>query len=546
MKLSSHMLKYLELNGVEYAFGITAGTCGSLWDSINDTSIKPIITKNEAGAVYSATNYADISNKLGLAMLAGGVGINNAINGIADASRRKLPIIIISGYVNRWQIGRGAIQELDTTDIVKPITKYSNKVLREEDVMSELKRAMEIALTPPYGPVHLAIPMDLQLVDMDICMPNVIDRNMLNKNPSFLNNKDTIDNIVDTINNIDKGIIFIGRGCKNISKELRELSEKTGWKIITTAEGKGIISTDFKNNLGAYGFSGTDLATKYVEESGAGCILILGTSLGESATRNYNEILIQNRKVIHIDWDCNELNKVFKANIELEANLDVCIPEILQLCSKKDNKENIKGEFNEPYKCEHSGLSTRLVLENIENIMSDKYHVQSDIGEYMNFVFKYLPIHENTGFGISLNYGAMGTAIGGSIGLALANKGIKTVIVAGDGSFFMNGTEILTAKEYNLDIVYLIINNAMLGYVEHGQNYIYKRKTDHLTQQRVSIRDIVLAMGIQAVSVKTIDELLNTKDLINKTRGPLVIELITDGSESPAVADRFKALNNAK
>lgn len=554
MKLSTCITKSLELNGVEYVFGISAGTCSSLWDSLNDTNIKPIITKNEAGALYSATNYADASEKLGVSILGGAVGLNNAINGIADASRRKLPVLIISGYVNRHQIGKGAIQELNTEYIVKPITKSSMTVINPTDVLMAVKDAIEIALTPPYGPVHISIPIDVQMslvpdiLAKEFISSSYVDKSHLLYKESLNYTKQSLFDAVDLINASQTGLILVGRGCTNLGAYVMALSKKLGWPIVTTPEGKGIIPTSFKNNLGSYGFSGSDIGVNYIENEKIDCVLILGTSLGESATRNYNDVLIKGRKVIHIDWDKNELNKVFAVDLAIIYSLKEALILLRSDCFKKNNVCTIDNSvLNAPYitGC-HTGLSTRLFLEKLPELLPEKYHLLSDVGEYMNFVFKYLPIPEISKFNISLNYGAMGVAIGGAIGTALANKSSKIAVVVGDGAFFMNGSEILVAKEYNLPIIYFVINNSMLGYVEHGHRYLFGRPLNGLVQERVSVKAIAEAMGIKSIAISNLEELDTYKNLIKSTVVPLVVELITDGSEAPAVADRFKSLNNEK
>lgn len=151
MNIAEAVLKYLRNVGVDCIFGIPAGIIGPIYDALIDVDIKPIITKNEAGAAYMAARYASNSGKLAVCAGAGAVGVGNMMNGIADAMRAKAPLLVITGYVNRWQIGKGAIQEMDAQDIVRPITKYSNTVMNEADVLAELDKAVRIALTPLAG-----------------------------------------------------------------------------------------------------------------------------------------------------------------------------------------------------------------------------------------------------------------------------------------------------------------------------------------------------------------------------------------------------------
>lgn len=539
MRVADYIVKYLENNNVKNIYGIPAGTIGALYDALEDTKIQLIITKNEAAATYSATRYASISHKLGVCCFAGGVGLNNGINGIAEASRSKVPILIVSGYVNRWQIGKGAIQELNTEMITASITKYSKTILKNEEVELELKKAIKIALTPPYGPVHISIPIDMQIAAFEGDKSSM--KLPIIEEIEYENSK--LSSACELINNSNAGVIMVGKGARGLTEQIKKLSTKLKWPIITTPEGKGIINSDFKLNLGNYGFCSSDYASEFIENTKVDCLLILGSSLSESATRNFNDVLIKNKKVIHIDWDKNELNKVFKADVAVYHDLHKALPLLLNDVLEKDNDFS-KPEINKPYVCNHTGLSTRLFLEKVVDIVPENTYFISDIGEYMNFVFKYLPLKESMDFDISLNYGAMGSGVTGVMGAYAADPSRPYSVIVGDGSFFMNGIEVLTAKEYKMPIIYFVINNSMLGYVEHGQKFIYSRSSEVFSYERVSIKDMVQALGIKAFQMFTIEELDDIREYLSNINEPVVVELVTDGTEKVPVADRFKALSN--
>jgi acetolactate synthase-1/2/3 large subunit len=563
MRNSDVIIKTLSERGVKCIFGISAGTVSSIFDAINDYDIEPIITKNEAGAAYAASRYAAITNKLAVCVFAGGVGINNAINGIAEAMRSKAPLLVISGYVHRWQIGKGAIQELDTKEILKPITKYSKTILDESQLVEELSRAIELAMTPPYGPVHISIPIDIQISEAKL--EDIKDENFTrisSYQSSELEAAVTLDEVIEgqeydirqlelaskLIKNEELGLILVGRGCSALGNEIKALSRHLNWPVITTPQAKGVISSDFELNLGNYGFSSTDEALNFVDSGNYSCLLVLGSSLGESATRNYNDILVKGKKVIQIDWDKRELSKVFKADVEVYFDLKKAVPYLIEKTDKKNSILKRAEMPNAEYIKDHTGLSFRLFLENIVDIVPRDTYFISDIGEYMNFLFKYLPIKEGMGFDISLNYGAMGSGVCGALGAYLAlQKKRQIAVFVGDGSFFMNGTEILTAKHYNMPIIYFVINNAMLGYVEHGHKYLYGRSLKNgFIQDRISISDMGQALGIKSMQISDLDQLEEIRSFLEESSGPCIVELITDGTEKVAVADRFKALSNSR
>lgn len=538
MRISEALLRYLVLNGVEHVFGIPAGTVSPIYDAMNDVEIDPIITKNEAGAAYSASRYACVSGRLGVCIVAGAVGINNMINGIADAMRAKAPVLVISGLVHRWQLGKGAIQELDTKEILRPVTKYSNTILDEEQVLTELAKAVQIAMTPPFGPVHLCIPVDIQGCEFTGIMPKRLEDT---RQHYIRMDYGAMKRAADIINHESDGVIMVGKGCRGLSDKVMELSRHLQWPVITTPQGKGVIPGDFELNLGNFGFAGTDAAENYVENSGATCILVLGSSLGEPATGNFNNKLVEGRKIIHVDWDARELGKVFDTDVNVNCDLSIVIHYLISN-TKKAGVMFHKPLINGPYVKNHTGLSTRLFAEKLCKIMPSDTCYVCDIGEYMNFVLKYLNIKEGGDFELNVNYGAMGSGIAGAPGVYLADKQRPVAVFAGDGSFLMNGMEILTAVEYQMPIVYFVFNNAMLGYVEHGHKYLYGRSVEGFRQKRISIQDMVHAMGIKNLQINMQEDMDMIRDAVMHLKGPLVVEIVIDGSEPAPILGRLKAL----
>ncbi|WP_239618588.1 thiamine pyrophosphate-binding protein [Cohnella mopanensis] len=540
MKMAEAILKVLKANEVEYLFGIPAGIIGPIYDSLIDVDIKPIITKNEAGAAYMAARYSSTSGKLSVCVGAGAVGVGNMMNGIADAKRAKAPMLIIAGYINRWQMGKGAIQELDGEQMVKPVTKYSVTVMDEADVINELVKAIRIAMTPPCGPVYLSIPIDVQRGEVHGSLPEPLN---LAEIQAVIPARERLERASELLNRSSDGLIMVGRGGRGFSSEIMQLSERLQWPIITTPAGKGVVPADFALNLGNYGFSSTDAASEYVNSSRPSCILVLGTSLGEASTCNFNEVLVAGRTVIHVDRDPQELGKVFKTDVSVQGDLKEVLPYLIQN-SRSSSKAIYRRSMalNEPYERNHTGLSLRLFLERLKSAMPSDTRYVCDIGEFTNFVLKYLEVPRGGDFEINLDYGAMGSAIAGGAGLYAADPSRPVAVFAGDGCFFMNGMDILTAKEYRIPVVYFIINNAMLSYVVRGQKFLYNRTIPDYKQERISIAEMMSVAGIRAMSVDRMEDVRNIPAFVKELDGPCIIEVNTDGSEPAPILDRLKAL----
>lgn len=538
MRFANAILEYIKSANVDYLFGIPAGTISPLVDALNDVDITPIVFKNEGGAAYSAARYASVSGKMALLMGAGGVGVNNMLNGIADAYRAKAPVLVITGYVHRWQIGKGAIQELNTEDILKPVTKYSKTILKEEDVMAELVHAIKLANTVPKGPVHLSIPIDIQLNQFEGELP--VYEPVIPTEKEYAPIPKEAYEIID---NAKRGVILVGKGARGFSESIMNLSMHLQWPIVTTPEGKGVIPAEFKFNLGNYGFASTEAANAYVTNPNTDCLLVIGSSLGENATSNFSQALVEGKKVIHIDFDPRELGKVYTTDVTICMDLKYALPHLLENTKAVGDIGFVKPVINQLIPKTNTGLSLKEFMEKLPEYMPKDTYYMSDMGEFMNFVFKYLHIPAEGDFETNLNYAAMGCAIGGAVGVHAANTGKTVAVIAGDGDFFMNGMEILTAQEFHYPIVYFIVNNAMLGFVEHGHQFLFNRVVTEFKQDRISIANMLAPCGIKTMEINDINQMSGLTELLKDLDGPAVIELITDGSEASPNGDRLKSLS---
>jgi len=362
-----------------------------------------------------------------------------------------------------------------------------------------------------------------------------------------VNSKISIQNIklaqtAQLIDRHENGIILVGRGGRAFSAQVKELSRKIKWPIISTVHGKGTIEHDFENYVGNYGFLGTDSAKAFVDSSQATCLLVLGSSLSELVVRNQNDPLLAGKEIIQIDSDSAELNKIYNVSCPVHADLKTALPYLINHCMEKSAALSFPREGNNPYEKNHTGLSLRKFVENLPDLIDKKMYFISDIGEYMNFVFKYFPIKNDAKLEVDAAYGAMGYGVGGALGAHLADTDRQTVVLCGDGGFFMNGMEILTAKEYGAPIVYFVVNNSMLGYIVKLQSIMYGRESEGAAFQNISISKLCEAMGVKSMTITRNEDFPAITPFIRDLNGPCVVELITDGSEKSGVEERAAAL----
>lgn len=543
MKAARTVLEYLKNSGVQYIFGIPAGSVNAFFDELNDMSeLTPIVTKHEGAASYMAAAYAKYTNHLSVCIGCSGPGGTNLVTGAANAMREHLPVLFLTGAVPVNTIGLNASQELDAEPIFRPVTKYSVTVKESKDLLTEIVKASEIALSGVPGPVHIAIPIDVQhetVPNVEIPAPP--------KGTAIVPELDTIKRVAEELLARRSGYILVGQGVRNSVEQLLELAEILNWPIITTPQAKGYISEDHPLLVGVFGFAGHEAASQLIADGDGQVLFIVGSSLGETATNNYNLNLTKNRFSIQLDFDQSVFNRKYEIDLpvlgDIHSSLLLLIEELrakglartsFEVTENKDIYEEDTGEYN-----------TKNVLLTIQKYLPASTRYAIDIGEFMSYVIHHMKVVDYDTFNINVHFGAMGSGIGSAIGSKLAEPERPVACITGDGCFFMHGMEILTAKEYNLPILFIVMNNARLGMVYHGHALQFKRTHPSFEQHPINISAMASAMDIPSFQVTELQDL--NQDMLHNLmnlKGPAVLEVVLTDNNTPPMGDRVKFLSS--
>lgn len=543
MRAARNVLEYLIANEVKHIFGIPAGSVNAFFDELYDMpELTPIVAKHEGAASYMAAAYAKYTNQLSVCIGCSGPGATNFVTGAANAMREHLPVLFITGAVPLSTVGLNASQELDVEPVFRPVTKYSVTVNDVKDVIKEIAIAIEIAISGVPGPVHIAIPIDIQHENIEnVEMPPP---------PKRLPIVPDLDKIKETARELvkrDRGYIFAGQGIRNSVESLIEVAELLNWPIITTPQAKGYIPEEHPLLVGVFGFAGHEAASALINEGDGKALLIVGSSLGETATNNYNGNLIKDRFSVQMDFDQSVFNRKYKVDIpvlgDINLSLLMLIEELKALGLQKDSAEltvekKKEGENTEEY-------NTKNVLLNLQKCLPSTTRYTIDIGEFMSYVIHHMKIIDFDSYNINVHFGAMGSGIGSAIGSKLAEPERPVVCITGDGCFFMHGLEILTAKEYNLPILFVVMNNARLGMVYHGHSLQFRRTHPSFEQKSINISAMAAAMNIPSCRVNELENI--NQDVINNlmnVNGPAILEVALVNNNTPPMGDRVKFLSS--
>ncbi len=326
IRVSALIVQYIERLGTEYVFGIPGAHILPVYDALYNSPVKSVLVKHEQGAAFMAGGYARVSGKAGVCIATAGPGATNLVTGLANAHMDNLPVLALTGETPTYSFGKGALQEtsgegscINQHDLFRGITKYNSLVQRTDYLLTVLRKTTGILLSKNPGPVLLSFPYNILKETVDRSLLDHID---FHADQSSAGVFFPPDKLLSLINHADYPVVIAGYGsiAAGAEEAISEFCLRSHIPITTTLKARGILPETADLSLGVLGITSHELPFRYITEK-ADLLIIAGASFGERTSYNWNDELIKGKKIIQIDNNRHHLNKVFTADIALEADV---------------------------------------------------------------------------------------------------------------------------------------------------------------------------------------------------------------------------------
>ncbi|MDI9571057.1 MAG: thiamine pyrophosphate-binding protein [Pseudomonadota bacterium] len=564
MKLSDYVMQFIARQGIEHIFYLPGGGAMHLVDSLGKLKdVESVCCLHEQAVAIAAQSYAMHTNHLGVGLVTTGPGGTNAITGVCAAWIDSVPCLFVSGQVKRSDMMTGkrlrqlGIQEADIIAMVHPITKYAITVKEPSSIRYHLEKALFLAKNGRPGPVWLDIPLDVQGTIIDETSLegfNIAEIKQKKPEASFI--KKAVGKIFGYLNKSKRPIIIAGDGIKiSKSKDLfLEIINHLDVPVVPTWKAMDMLHEKHGLYAGRCGILGERSANFAVQNSDL--LLCIGSKLDFTQTGFDTKSFARAAKKIVIDIDKNEIKKLdFKVDLKIIADAGLVLKEIadqlnnLKLKDRSDWKDKIK-QWRKKYPIVSAEYYTESGLVNpymLIDVLSEEATCDDVIhpccaGTAAEYNFQAFKIKENQKFITNHGLGPMGFELPASIGACLANRGKRTICVAGDGGFQLNIQELETLRRLNLPVKIFIMNNN--GYssirtmqeTHFGGHHVGNDPSSGLTLPDI-IR-VAEAYKIKATRIYDASELRAKVKETLEYPGPVVCDVmvIPDFKVSPKVA----------
>ena len=489
---SQIIMQFLKDEGVQYLFGYPGGAVLHIYDEIyRQDDIKHILVRHEQGATHMADGYARATGKPGVVLVTSGPGATNAVTGIATAYLDSVPLVVITGQVPTHAIGSDAFQEVDCVGITRPCVKHNFLVADIRDLADTLKKAFFVATTGRPGPVVVDIPKDVTRPDVKIPYEYPANVTMRSYNPVTRGHPGQIKKALDLILSAKRPMIYTGGGVilDNAADALVRFTRTLGYPITNTLMGLGAYPGTDEQFIGMLGMHGTYEANMAMHDCDV--LIAIGARFDDRVVGDVNKFCPQAR-IVHIDIDPASISKTVKVHIPIVGPVSSVLGEINELLDGSNRRPDGQA-LAQWWECIHKWKSIdclaytycdelikpQSVVEKLYEVTGGEAYITSDVGQHQMWAAQFYPFDKPRRWINSGGLGTMGFGMPAALGVQLAYPDAAVACITGEGSIIMCIQELSTAKQYDLPVKIVNLNNRYLGMVRQWQEFMYGNRESH-------------------------------------------------------------------
>jgi len=549
------LVRVLEEAGIRFVFGMPGGDTGRIFDALHDsTAIETVLVRHEQVGSIMAEMYGRLTGKPGVVMGQGIFLACNALFGTLEAVKGASPMLLLGDFTDMapflhhapYQAGTGEHGNHDLRNLLASATKYTAAVYEPKQAVQTLQLAIKHATTGTPGPVAIVFGSRSLAGIVKTRRPprlHATERHLAEglSRPAGVD----VTRVADALLASASPVIIAGNGvhASRAWTELRALAELLGVPVATTATGKSAMAETHALALGVFGNWGQAVANEVV--SNADTVLVVGSRLAPTDTCFENPELLDadRQKLVQIDVEPLNVGRHFPVAaaivadarealaalaVELTPRLTPATREAAR--RRREHLAELKTlhrYFAEPeQRSDDVPLRPERVITELGRRLDERAIVTMDAGANRLYMTHYF---QSRGAGTVYqpsSIGGMGYALPAAMGAKLTEPERDCVAVCGDGGFAMTMNALLTAAQYRIPVVTVILNNSVLGWVKDGQ----RRRGNRFIASglgRTDYAKIAQAMGCVGVRVESLKDLVGELDRVRGAKDPVVLDVVT-------------------
>jgi acetolactate synthase-1/2/3 large subunit len=470
------LVDQLVRQGVEHVFCVPGESYLAVLDALHDADLKVTVCRQEAGATMMAAASATLTGRPGICFVTRGPGATNAAHGLHIAEHDSTPLILFIGQVERRMLGRGAFQEMDYRAFLGPTVKWATQVEDAARIPEIVQRAFHVAMQGRPGPVAIALPEDV-LTDM----AGVADAMRVEPAPIWPGLTQMAE-LQKMLWAAKRPIAVVGGGGwdARATHALRRFAERFDLAVAASFRRASLFDGEHPNYAGEIGIGPNPRLKARIED--ADLVLLVGGRMSETPSQSYTlfDVPTPRQALVHVHPDPHEIGRIYRPALGIIATAPAFCAALEGLqppnaISWSEQTRTARAEYLEwtdkaPAMPGAMQLGEAMLW--LRGRLGEDAIVTNGAGNYAGWPGRFLR-YRKIGAQIGPTSGSMGFGVPAAVGAKRVCPDRMVVSFSGDGCFLMNGQEFATAVQYDLPIVFIVIDNGMYGTIRMHQERDY-------------------------------------------------------------------------
>ena len=472
----------LKLEGVNTIFTLAGDHVLPALDVLHDMGFRIIDTRHEQAAVHMADAWGRITGRPGVVMYTT-PGFANAIPGLANALHSESPVLSISGSAPLHELGRGAMQEIDQTGMAGPVSKGSWMVTDSRRIPQMVSQALRVAYSGRRGPVHLTIPVDLQMQEVpedEAPLHGPVDYQ--GQGP-LLAGRERVQEAVALLRAASRPLVIVGSAAAfgGSGDAIQRLVETAKLPFMTEGNARGLVPDDHPQSFGFFD-SGLNRAARLLRR--ADVVLVLGRKQDIIMGYAMPPTVAPDARIIQVDPAPDEIGRNRGVTVGIVGDVDAVAGQLADEAGKHEwgalpwldeleAERSAQREALESLAIAETPMHAMQVHKTLAGLLDPNDILVFDGGDFCHFARAYLPALRSQSWWYVTTLGMLGAALPTALAAKLAHPDRRVFMLTGDGSFGFNGMEFDTAVRHGLPIIAVLGNDAAWGIDRQIQLGVY-------------------------------------------------------------------------
>ena len=542
----------LRLHGADTIFCVPGESYLATLDALHDArdDIRLIVCRQEGGAAYMADAYGKLTGRPGICFVTRGPGATNASVGIHTASQDSTPVILLVGQVGREMVGREAFQEVDVRTMFAGQAKWAAQIDHPGRIPELVSRAFHTAVSGRPGPVVLALPEDMQTERSAV--DDGARYHEIQAHPGAAD----LEQMRTMLSDAKRPLMLLGGSgwTEPACADIRAFAEANRLPVAVAFRRQDLFDNRHPNYAGVIGLGADPALIERVNATDL--LLVVGTQLGEIVTQGYElfDLPRPRQRLIHVSPGIAELGKVYQADLAINAGMPQFAAAAARLAPADGaDRSNEVTSAHTAYEAFSTmaptggDLDYGAVVTWLGDNLPEDAILANGAGNFSVWVHRYIRYRQ---FRTQLapQSGSMGYGVPAGVAAGVVHPDRTVVSFSGDGCFLMNGQELATAVRHELDVVFIVVNNAKYGTIRAHQERHYPGRVYGTDLVNPDFAAYARAFGCHGEAVERTADFAPAFERARAANGPALIELRIDPDTlSPtATVDSLRAAALAK